>query len=121
MNHDEMTRRPLPLPPLRLEESYGSDGTLVLTLEGELDIASSDVVRRRLHELQLSETPTTLDLSGLNFVDCSGLRVIFEAIELADHDCSWLEVSPDYPAALRRLLELIPAEVADARMPRSER
>jgi anti-anti-sigma factor len=108
MSRDDTTRshvRRAPTPWLEVEESYRDDGTLRLRLEGELDLASSEPVRQRLRQLQQAGTPTFLDLSGITFIDCSGLRVILEALDAA-RDGARFELSSDYPAPLRRLLEL---------------
>ncbi len=95
------------LPWLRLHESRDVDGTLRLALQGELDIATAGRVRRRTRDLRTAGTPTVLDLSAVDFIDCGGLRVILEALEAADHDGWRLGISPEYSVPLRRLLELI--------------
>jgi anti-anti-sigma factor len=115
MSHHQTTSAPAPLrddaafPWLRIAESYGDDGTLRVALQGELDIASAARVRRRLCDLRATGTPAVLDLSGIDFIDCGGLRVILEALEAADDEGSRLAIAPEYSAALRRLLELIDA------------
>ena len=65
---------------LRIEEAH-DEGTVVLTLHGELDLASADGVQRRLDELCAAGTPTRLDLDELAFMDSSGLRVVLQAAE----------------------------------------
>ena len=58
-----------------------SDDAVVLTLHGELDLASADSVQQRLDALAQAGTPVRLDLDGLRFMDSSGLRVILQAAE----------------------------------------
>lgn len=103
-------RWPLPLAGLRVDERHGGDGTVHLTLLGELDIATGEPLENRLRELRLTRTPAVLDLSGITFVDCSGLRVILDAIQAAARAGCQLEVSPDYSPPLRRLLQLAGAD-----------
>lgn len=99
-------------PWLSVEVSLSGEGKLRLRFEGELDLASSVPVRERLRQLTLARTPAILDFSGLTFVDCTGLRVILEALEAAGRNGAWLELSPEDPVALRRLRGLI-TKVAD--------
>jgi anti-sigma B factor antagonist len=98
--------RPAPTPGLQVEESYGDDGTRQLRLRGELDLASGEPLRERLRQLRHAKTPTRLDLSGLTFIDCSGLRVILTALDAARDDGARLDVSSEHSAPVRRLLEL---------------
>lgn len=91
---------------LRFEESYSDSGQLHLRLEGELDLASGEAVRERLRELQRAGTPTLLDLSTITFIDCSGLRVIVEALDQAGAHGGRLTLWGEFSAPVRRLLEL---------------
>ena len=56
----------------------GREGdTHSLAAEGELDLASSQALARELGAARDSDAERiVLDLSGLTFVDCAGLRVI---------------------------------------------
>ncbi|MER7112552.1 STAS domain-containing protein [Streptomyces sp. NPDC000229] len=54
-------------------------GSTVLTVSGELDIVTGEELRSRLHAA-LPRSPTVLvDLSGVTFLDCSGLSVLLWA------------------------------------------
>jgi anti-anti-sigma factor len=52
------------------------DARWVLSLAGELDVATVETVRARLRELD--ERPIVLDLSGLTFTDSTGLAFLLE-------------------------------------------
>jgi anti-sigma B factor antagonist len=65
----------------RIDEDHRDDGTVVLRLRGELDLASADVVQQRLDELAAAGTPVLLDLDALSFMDSSGLRIVLQAAE----------------------------------------
>jgi anti-anti-sigma factor len=54
------------------------DGATV-KLGGELDLATAPVLARALAACRRSSRRVTLDLRGLEFMDCSGLRCILDA------------------------------------------
>ena len=90
---------------LEIRESGAGHGTVRLTLDGELDIATAQHVQARLREFRLTGTPVLLDLSKLSFVDCGGLQVLIEGAGGAGR----LEISEELATPLRRLIELIRA------------
>jgi anti-sigma B factor antagonist len=54
--------------------------TVVVTVKGELDIASAPAIREALLRLVQDETPDlVLDVNGVTFVDSSGLAVLLMA------------------------------------------
>jgi anti-sigma B factor antagonist len=69
-----------PTEEFRIEEDR-RDGTVVLRLHGELDLASADAVALRLDTLAASGEPVVLDVDRLSFMDSSGLRVVLQAAE----------------------------------------
>jgi anti-anti-sigma factor len=54
------------------------DGMVVYALDGELDLGAAKALRRRLRQLAPASGggPVVLDLSGLSFIDCAGLRAL---------------------------------------------
>ncbi|MGW1882319.1 STAS domain-containing protein [Streptomyces sp. NPDC001970] len=55
----------------------------VLHIRGELDLVSSPVVRRRVHEaVALGRRDLVLDLSGVQFCDSSGVGVLIASRRL---------------------------------------
>ena len=53
------------------------DGTWILAVAGEIDVATSPELRRELHQLADREpTGLVLDLSDVTFIDSSGLGVL---------------------------------------------
>ena len=52
----------------------------ILALYGELDVASAPVLEKQLKKLQWAgATSIVLDLSGLDFIDSTGLHVLMRA------------------------------------------
>ena len=82
-----------------------ADGHAVLAAAGELDIAHADELTAALHA-QLARGPVRLDLSGLTFMDSSGVRLLDTLMRdvAAQH---WkLTMAPQLHRAVRRVLEL---------------
>src|SRR5918999_5066943 len=81
----------------------GPDGTVVAP-RGELDIATQAELRAAL-ERQAEEGSVTLDLSGLRFMDTSGLRLILETAEASRRGEFAFAVVPG-SAAVQRLFDV---------------
>ncbi len=88
-------------PTFEVEVRADPAGTVV-TPRGELDMATADELRAALDAAQ---GPLTLDLSGLRFLDTSGLRLVLETAEQARRDRRELTVLPG-TAAVQRLFEV---------------
>lgn len=76
--------------------------TSVVTLDGELDIASLDEAAKLIEEAEAS-SPSVLviDLSGLTFVDSSGVRLVLLAERRARDGGRSLRVHLGHGSALR--------------------
>jgi anti-sigma B factor antagonist len=92
----------LPPEPFEIEESRG-DGTTVLTLHGELDLAYADGLSARLAELRDRGEPVILDLDQLAFLDSSGLRVLLKATQDSEGGAWRFQVTRGSEAVLRLL------------------
>ncbi len=97
-------RRQAELLVVEARESHG--GTLKLALQGELDMGTAPELEARLAALSEARSPAKLDLSGLTFVDSTGLRVLLGAVRDADRDGWKLEVGRELSPQVRRLVEL---------------
>ena len=62
------------------------DGSLMLRLAGELDVASADVLRSHVSSLRPLSSPLRLDVSRVRFVDSSGLRALLAVRRAAVED-----------------------------------
>lgn len=63
-------------PAFRIERQ-DADGRVVFGLHGELDLAAEAAFRRGVDSAGADET-VVLDLSGLSFMDSTGLRLLLE-------------------------------------------
>jgi anti-sigma B factor antagonist len=86
-----------------VEERRHAD-TVVLTVRGELDLASAELVAARLEELRAAGEPTLLDLDELDFMDSSGLRLVLNAAETSDAT-GWPFSITHGPEQVQRLFE----------------
>lgn len=95
----------MPETPFRIDE-HSSDGTCVVSPQGEVDVATAPQLAQRLSELQKAGAATVLDLSGVSFMDSSGIAVLVRAINTA-RDNGWdLRVDPNARPQVARLIQL---------------
>jgi anti-sigma B factor antagonist len=80
---------------------------VVLHLTGELDIATANAAHKRLIDLGLRRgEELALDLSGLTFMDSTGIRLVLQARAHAlQHGAAFVVVRG--PDAVMRALELV--------------
>ena len=90
-------------PVIRIMERTTNAGAVILTFQGEIDIATVDTLRARLTDA--CERDVTVDLRRVSFLDCLGLRLLLEQHERsAQRGCRIDFVQG--PPAVRRLFEL---------------
>lgn len=90
--------------PLEITETV-EDHSQVLSVSGELDISTARILDGRLRALLQDHRRVVLDLSGLSFIDSSGLAVLIAAARAAESDGGAFAVRAVSPVALR-VLEL---------------
>lgn len=92
-------------PQLHVDVGLGAHGVTVVALEGELDIASTDRLRRILHSVLEDCVRVSVDLGELTFLDLPGVRLLVEMAAVADRrDCRF-EIS-GATGEVARVLEL---------------
>ena len=73
-------------------------GDGVVAVAGELDAATAGQLTRRL---SAPPPPRVIDLSGVTFIDASGLRVLVDACDRAASRCRLAHTLPPGCSALR--------------------
>lgn len=92
-------------PFLRVLEFRDFDGGIVLAVEGEIDLATLDYLKRALHGITRRADVVTIDLRRVGFIDCVGLRTLLElSNEGVDDGCSVEFIQGPDPVA--RVFEL---------------
>jgi anti-anti-sigma factor len=90
-------------------------GTIVLSLAGELDLATVSLVRQELAQIERARPERiVIDLAELAFIDCTGMELIVEEVRrLTGASSPSLEIRPGSPSVQRafqiaRLDEVVP-------------
>ncbi len=94
------------VPHFHIKESR-EPGPLRLTLAGELDLASAPDLEARLRQLKDTRQTVCLDLSALEFIDSTGIRVLLQTVQDARSDGWDLRVADELTPGVRRVLELV--------------
>jgi anti-sigma B factor antagonist len=79
------------------------EGRRRLALHGELDMVSSPELSARLEELGRSGTAVRIDLTGVTFMDSTGVRTLYAAAKRAEDGDASLEIVPPTGAPWRVL------------------
>jgi anti-sigma B factor antagonist len=87
--------------------------TETVRLEGELDFETAFEVEMRLEQAIARADAVVVDLTGLDFLDSTGIRVLLEAAKTAEREGKALEIRPGKPQVQRifevaGLLETLP-------------
>ena len=95
----------MPETPFRIEEQ-SSDRTRTVLPQGELDIATAPHLEDRLSNLRRAGAATVLDLSGVSFMDSTGIAVLVRAVNAARDDGWEFRVNPDVQPQVERVIRL---------------
>lgn len=95
--------------PFRMEERPDDDGTVWLTLVGELDLAVAPELSSRIAALRRRAVDVRVDLSRLEFVDSTGLRELIVAVTEARRNGWSLQIEPGVAGEVERIIELVGA------------
>jgi anti-sigma B factor antagonist len=90
-------------PPFTVE-SGSSEGATVIRARGELDMATVELLDSHLEEAMREAESIELDMTGVTFIDSTGLRALIMAREAASAADREFAVVPS--AAVRKLVEL---------------
>lgn len=78
------------------------DGTAVVTVRGEIDVASAPELRTHLHQVCTPDTPmVAVDLRAVTFLDSSALGVLVGALRRCRENDSAFRLIIDSPRLLK--------------------
>ena len=80
-------------------------GAVIVALEGDVDLQSSPDARKVLLECVARKKPVLVDLSGVGYIDSSGVASLVESLQTARKGGSTL-VLVSVSDGVRRVLEL---------------
>ena len=92
-------------PVLRIMERRTQDGRVIVTLQGEIDMATVGALETRLTEICDREPAVTVDLRRVGFLDCLGLRFVVHRHETSEARGERIDFIQG-PSAVRRVFEL---------------
>jgi anti-sigma B factor antagonist len=91
----------------RLDVDVSAEGC-VISIFGEVDVASAPAVGQALQEAEVSAaTSVILDLAGVSFVDSAGIRVLMDAVLASRAGQNKLSIRRDYQPQVDRILTLV--------------
>jgi anti-sigma B factor antagonist/stage II sporulation protein AA (anti-sigma F factor antagonist) len=83
------------------------NGSFRLSLTGELDLGTTPELEDRLTRLRAANSPVTLDLSRLNFIDSTGLHLLVRMVGDARIKHWQLRIEPDVSPQVTRVFRLV--------------
>jgi anti-anti-sigma factor len=95
--------------PFEMQERTDLDGALRLTLLGGLDIVVADRLTARLRVLRSWGRRVRIDLSELEFIDCTGLEAIIKELAAARRAGQAVEVDRPVSAPVKRVITFMDA------------
>jgi len=87
-------------------QRHEPDGVTRVTLTGELDLSGAERLKTRLDEVRRSKHRVRLDLSEVDFIDCSGIRAILDAMAEARRAGCTFEVDRSVSPIVGRIVSL---------------
>ncbi|MFE1024574.1 STAS domain-containing protein [Streptomyces sp. NPDC058818] len=88
-------------------EHSEADGIRVVAVRGEIDHEGADILSRALQPFDGAAPPRTVaDLSGVSFMDSSGINVFVAAYRTANDAQGWLRIAGAQEPVLR-VLQLV--------------
>ena len=96
-------------PPFTINSSTCPNGTVRVSLEGELDVASAPELLDTLEELRRKDTWFVLDLRKLQFMDSTGLRVVIRVSKQVTDAGRTMRVIPG-PDLVQKVFEVTGAD-----------
>ena len=92
--------------PFALDLAPDSQGSVRVHVRGELDLSTSPALGETLEQQIKDGKCVVLDLSGVTFIDSTGLNTLIRALRLCEANGGGFSVSPDLPAQVSRVFQI---------------
>lgn len=74
--------------------------TLIITVEGEIDLENSDNLRNQVSTALENNTAVSLEMSGVNYIDSSGVAVLIEGKQKAEEGSKQFKIKKPNEAVI---------------------
>ena len=91
--------------PLHIYENASRD-SVRLSLTGELDLRSAPMLEDRLVRLRAKKSPVRLDISKVEFIDSTGIRLLIQTVGEARIKGWPFQIEPDVSPQVMRVFRL---------------
>ena len=96
-------------PQFAIQESAEPTGRVHVAVSGELDLATVPVLEQRLDQLKAENRSVRLDLSAVEYMDSTGIRLLIQVLTGQDPAGPTVEVEDSFTPAVKRVIELVGA------------
>lgn len=90
--------------PFEMRECTDPDGALRLAVHGGLDVVVADRLTSRLQALRVAGRPIRIDLSELEFIDCTGMEALMDELTSARRRGQRIEIDRPVSAPVKRAI-----------------
>jgi stage II sporulation protein AA (anti-sigma F factor antagonist) len=97
---------PIPRDEFRIEQRPRDDGAVVVSVFGDLDLATCPQLSEALDALAVQKRAAVLELTGVAFMDSTGLNLLIQATRESRRDGWSFAIRPELPDGVARLFEL---------------
>lgn len=105
-----MTERALDSLPQFAIREIDEPGRVRIKVSGELDLATVPALEQRLDHLQAEKRSVRLDLSAVEYMDSTGIRLLIQVLTGQSAEGPAVEVEDSFTPPVRRVLELVGAD-----------
>ena len=92
--------------PFVVDVSAGAGGAVSIRVAGELDVATAPELGEALRRQAALGRDVVLDLAGVEFIDSTGVVVVWQAIAEAKMRGCELSIRDALPPSVRRIMDL---------------
>lgn len=93
-------------PSFAIDVAPDGEGGVRLKVHGELDLSTSPELGEIMQREILGGRAVIVDLSGVTFIDSTGLNEMIQALRACEVNGGGLSVAPDLPDQVRRVFEI---------------